>query len=448
MKESGVLKSEALYDAFFSGNGTAFEDFAELAGFNRAENPRPMPSIVYDALLDLVGTGDPGSNVTRFILRSLGTYGKVTFQSKGNWNDWYMYQGIMREQETVARRTGRDSKEARGYRDNYGKLLILTTGAMGTAQENQSTSARYGIADSLLDYDEISRSTGYRIPADKIIKILLQTASMGEDSELGQETLTRNIINNRDNMIIGAFNGGFYMHNLKGKRMAYEQYFKGLGWKVEWQAASQTLMIAEPLHNHGHRFEADMERDLGNPRLKAKLVEAVHNPGPPNFQSLLDIADRTGRLVSDRKPEDWVAMKCQDDPETGLPAMHKKHYLTPSIWKIQILRKYGLQYGGVIKMMLTTVMRRTGNRLMDALEARNGADGYAAEHSSVQLANDELKPHFGHAASARQAMMGPSIADIQRGGGKPTGRTASSILYALRWGNKNRNLPEPDGGVS
>lgn len=453
-KAKGQAKPDILYNAFFAGNDHAFEDMAIAIGFPRASSPRSMPAVVEAALekarnarkkqLEMEGS-DPEADTTFFMLRSLVNAGCVTFKSKGDWNDTNMAQAIKRGQETAARHGGRTSRLAKSFRSNPGALWVLSTGATGSAAEQFSSLSRYARGDSLYDYDEISRNTGYRIDPSKMVIFITQTPSMGEDAQVAQEALVRDIVNNRDNTVFRAFRGGFYIHNPKEDRSRYMQAFGALGWKPEWDGANNRIRISQPLHVHGHRFWGDIHKKMSDPRYKAKLVEAIHIPSQTAFSRWREIVERTGRRTSIKKPDDFVAMECREDPKTGKPFMQETDFLTPSYWLFQIKRKYGLQYGGIVNMVLASVMRRSGNKVMDALEARSGPDGYIAERSPTQLSNDWLKARDG-SASSRQAMMGPASADMQAGGGKPMGRTASSIIHKRLWWRGRYSLPDREVG--
>lgn len=449
---NGQAKPEVLYNSFFANNEHIFEDIAVGLGFPRAASPRSMPNIVnadleealkaHKKVLELAGK-DPEADTTCFMLRSLIKNGIVRFDSKGDWNDTFQYQGIMAGQKTVSIQAGRSSKKAKGFRDRCGDLMVLATGVIGSAAEQFSAFARYARGESLYDYDEIVRNTGYHLKPEQLIFIATQTPSMGEDSAISQEALFRDVIKNRGNMVIRPFLHGFYLENLMEFRSQYEQYFRDIGWNPKWDGANSRLVINQPLHINGHGFAENIFDKLSDPRLKAKLTEAVHIPSENVFQAFINIVKRAGRRTSIKRPEDNVAMECRNDPKTGEPYMHMADWLTPSVWLIQIKRKFGQQYGGIIKMVLATIMRRTGNKVMDALEVRSGRDGYVAEVSAVALYNDWQKAvHEG--ASHRQTQMGPSLADIQVAGTKPMGRTASSLIHQIRWAGGRYKLPERD----
>ncbi|MCB1321629.1 MAG: hypothetical protein KDK34_15345, partial [Leptospiraceae bacterium] len=304
--------------------------------------------------------------------------------------------------------------------------------------------SRYARGDSLFDYSEISRNTAYKLgkPEDTILMIT-QTPSMGEDAQIAQETLVRDIINNRGNTVFLAIRNGFYVYNPGADRARYMAAFAEEGWKPEWDAANNRIRIGgQPLHVHGHRFHGDLRKKFESDYYKPKMIALHHIPGLTALQRGLELIQNCGHRIALKQPEDFVFLRCRED-EKGEPYLHKFASMTPSYWLIQMKRKFGLQYGGIVKMILATVMRRTGNGIMDALEARSGADGYVAEHSPIQLANDWLKARNG-SASARQAMMGPALADVQAAGGKPMGRTASSLIHKLRWRGGRYNGPDKE----
>jgi hypothetical protein len=452
--EDGNSKPRIIFDAFFDGNVHVFDDIASALGIPKAKAPREMPNAVKNALekareeykkkFEADGK-DADADTTYFMLRSLANDGKVLFKSKGDWNDSFTAQAILRDQKEAARYAGRTSKRAKNFRANPGKLWVLSTGATGSAAEQFSSLSRYARGDSLFDYDELSRNTGYKIDPEKAVLFITQTPSMGEDAQIGQEAVIRDVVNNRGNTVIQAFRNGFYINNPGADRARYMKAFGDEGWKPEWDAANNRIRIGgQPFHVHGHRFWGDLQKKFTSGYYKAKLIEFIHMPGEGSFMRGRDLAQRSGRRTSITAPEDYVFMQCRDN-EKGESVMHKSAFLTPSYWLFQIKRKYGLQYGGIVKMVLATVMRRTGNKVMDALEARSGADGYVAEHSPIKLANDWLKARNG-SASARQAVMGPALADVQAAGSKPMGRTASSLVHKSRWWSGKYQAPDKEPG--
>lgn len=449
--DAGNKKPQALYDAFFSGNTDAFDEIAEGLGFARGPRRRAMPDLVRNALESYLEEyledfdGDyKDVDTTYYMLNSLIKHGKVIFKSKGNWNDSHMAQGILREQETVSRRATRGSKRGKAFRVDPGNLWILSTGATGSAEEQFSSLSRYARGDALFDYSELTRNTGYKLenPSEAIF-FITQTPSMGEDAQIAQEALVRDVVNNRGNTVFQAFRNGFYIHNPGKDRAHYMKTYREEGWNPEWDAVNNRIRVTrQPFHVHGHRFWGDLRKKYESKYYKTKLVEFVHMPSHASFQRGRELAARTNRRTSIDKPEDYVFQQCRKN-EKGEPFMHKSAFLTPSYWLFQIKRKYGLQYGGIVKMVLAIVMKRTGGRFMDALEARSGADGHVTEHAALQLSNDWLKARNG-SASARQNIMGPSLADIQPAGGKPMGRTASSLVHQARWAGGTYSSPHKE----
>ncbi|HRQ61547.1 MAG TPA: hypothetical protein PLO23_08580, partial [Alphaproteobacteria bacterium] len=125
-KRAGQVKAPVLYDVFFSGNEHAFDDIAVSLGFPRLDKARSMPAAVSDALdklrkkyredLESIGV-NPKTDVKYYMLRSLAAEGRVTFSSKGDWNDTNVANAILRGQKTVVRHAGRDSLEGKSFRN-------------------------------------------------------------------------------------------------------------------------------------------------------------------------------------------------------------------------------------------------------------------------------------------------------------------------------------------
>lgn len=452
-RKAGQARPPILYDTFFSGNHRGFDDMAVSLGFPRLDKPRSGPAVVAEALdklrkkyrEDLISIGvNHKSDVKYYMLRSLAVDGRVAFKTKGGWNDKNMADAILRGQKTVSRHAGRDSQEGHSFRNNPGSLLVLSTGATGSADEDTSSLAKFSRGESSYDHDETTRSTGYRLDDDNLILFVTQTPSMGEGAETAQDALIRDIVNNRGNTVFRAFKGGFYIHNPKEHLGHYMKAFGDLGWKPTWDGANNRIRIPRPFHVHGHAFYADIQKRMADPRYKARLLEANHLAGHVGFKRWQEIAERTGRRTSITDPKNFVFYQAREN-EKGEAYLAETASLTPSYWLVQVRRKFGLQYGGIVRMVLASVMRRTGSRAMDALEARSGADGYVADHSALQRANDWLKPRNAQ-ASARQAGIGPALSDVQGAGGKPPGPAASSLVHQYLWRSGRFQAPEKDLG--
>lgn len=442
IKDSGP-KPAVLHEAFFNADEDIFEKYCEQLELPKTDKERKMPKVVHKALEaaykshkdDLEKQGvDNEADTTFWMMRSIVNHGRVEFQSKGAHNDYNMYLAIMAGQEKAARHGVRTSKRAKGFRDDYGKLGVITTGPIGSAEEAWASLSRFFRGDSLFDYDEVVRNTGYKLDPEKMILGVTQTPSMGSDAELAQSSMLREGAKRRDVTIFAAFRNGFRVINPKQHRTRFENHFRDLGWNVEWDGANGELRVHDQLfHRNGHRFFHDMVDKMKAPSFKPKLLEGIHIANWPNYQKLKEAAKMGGKRVSIDKPDDHVTRRYAEDEKTGQPHMQDMDYLTPRYRLIQRKAKYGQQYGWVVNMLLALGMRRKGGNRADPLAVRSHPTGYFEENTANVLPNDWVKAHNG--ASARQKIMGPSAAVIQRGGGRPMGPSAASML----------RVPEPGG---
>ncbi len=442
---TGTRKPDIINEYFFSGRDDVYDEVMQKLGLDphgrdKSKVPRRMPRVVESALeyakkeleKELKERGeDKEGDVSFWCLRSLANHGKITFNSRCNTNDYNMYQAIMAGQAKAARHATRISKTAKEeFRRNYGALGVISTGPTGSAEEQFASLRRFARGDSLFDYDEVVRSSGYKLDPEKMVLFVTQPAPPGTNGELAQEDLMQQAAHNRDVTIFCAYQNGFKIYNPKDRRLEFEQHFRKLGWEIEWDGKNNMLRVSDkPFHIHGHRFEEDLYEKLADKRLKSKLDEFIHVPGYRGYIRAKEIAARAGRAVSIAEPDDHRAYKYREDPETGAPQMHIRDYLTPSVWLIRLKRKYGLQYGGVVEMVRAVFMRRDGSKRTDGFDVRTDGDGYFAQNSAMKQYNDWLNARNGN-RSSRQKMMGPSLANIQEA---DLGKPSSPILGGGRY---------------
>lgn len=434
-QKKGQTKSEVIHKYFLSGNETAYEEIVEKIGLERSARPRHMPNVVVPALVELKKHKDEwlrenisddierriarDSNPAYWMLRSIVNHGKVKFHTMGSLRETNMYYAIINEQEEASLASTRTSDEAKKYRENPGKLGIISTGPTGTAEEHFASASRYSRYDSLFDYDELVRNTGYHMPPEKMIWFITQPPSMGDKARRGQDRVLQDIAANRGNTIFCAYKNGFRIHNPKEHLTHFEEHFKNLGWKVKWHPESNQLRVSDqPLHIHGHGFFHDLLDKHTDKRLKSKLTEVIHNPGWDSFRRFLELMTLAGRHTSIKTPDDHVARQPVKNKATGQTEMQVKDYLTPSYWLIRLRRKYGQQYGGILEMFKAVLLTQHGNKRADGLDVRSDKDGEFRKNTGSRLQNAFIKSWNG--PGARNKMMNPAVSNVQKTGGEPT----------------------------
>lgn len=422
----GEAKPKMLFDAFFAGKPEIFEEMAQKAGFPGGDKPRTMPRVVLRALDKIVKENVLKSiqmdhnliwDTPYWMLRSLVKNGKIRFPDNSI-NSYNMYLAIMAQQKKAARRATRTSDLAKKiFRRMYGKLGILSTGVTGTPEEQFSSLSRFADGDSLFDYDEEVRKSGFKLDAERMVLFVTQTPSAGEFMEKSQNALMERVAKNRNVTIFCAYKNGFKIYNPKDKKDRILQRFHELGWNCQWDGKSNQIRVQDqPFHIHGHGFFEDVVNTIKF--MKAKLHEAIHIPGWQSYKYFQEAVRKGGGKCSIVKPQDHVAREYREDPQTREPFMKNTDYLTPSYWLIRLRRKYGQQYGGIVDMVLAYFMRQDGNKRTDALDVRSHDGDLFSRKTAGILIDAWLKSRrAGH--SAKQRVNSPSSANIQAAGGKP-----------------------------
>lgn len=422
----GNTKPPILFDAFFAGKPEIFEDMAQKCGFPGGDKPRTMPRNVLRAIDKILREKVAESiqmdhNLTwdtpYWMLRKLVKNGKIRFDDNSI-NSYNMYIAIMHQQNRAARRATRTSDLAkRIFRRMYGKLGILSTGVTGTPEEQFSSLSRFADGDSLFDYDEVTRKSGFKLDPERMILFVTQTPSAGAHMERSQNALMERVAKNRNVTIFCAYKNGFKIYNPKDKKEKILRRFKELGWNCEWDAKSNQIRVHDqPFHIHGHGFFEDIVNIAKF--MKAKLHEAIHIPGWQAYKYYQEAIKKADGRTSIVKPQDHVAREYREDPDTGLPFMKNTDYLTPSYWLIRLRRKYGQQYGGIVDMVLAYFMRQDGNKRTDALDVRS-YDGDYFDTRTAGILQTVWMMSRRAGSSAKQRVNSPSAANIQAAGGKP-----------------------------
>lgn len=374
------------------------------------------------------------SNVDYWCLKSLANDGEIQFdqQKKCSRNDYRMYQALMNDQEQASIHHARTSNIAKFFRNFQENLLIRMTGPIGSAEEASASLYRYAHGESLLDYDEFVRNTGYEIDHDAPKTIFVtQTPSMGRAAQLAQDNLMKLIVKNRNDTVFCAYKNGFKIHNPKEKLGSMLASMKEQGWKAEWDAKNNEIRVHDqPFHLHGHGFREDLRNIIQKSR--AKLHTFVHIPGWSNLMAGRELVEQEGGLNDTAEPKDFVGNKAEINPETGELDHTITDYLTPSYWLIRLRRKFGQQYGGVVEMIQAIVTRNDGNNKLSGMQVRRSEKGNGLgtfDDAVARIAKDD----FAHAAnmdhSARSAQIGVSTANI-RSSAPPKSPSRAEMLAA------------------
>ena len=431
----GNSKPHILYDAFFSGREDAIDVIANRgtqanlpsipATATRLAPPADIGNHLEGALeARKLAVADSSTDTAAFMLRSLVNNQVVKFETRGSINETQMYHAIMHGQETASCRAVRTSKKAKAFRKDCGRLAVFSTGPIGSIEEFMASLSRFRRGDSLFDYDEVTRNTGYKLDPEKMTFLVMQTPSMGAGAALAQESLIYGTAYDRNVTIHLAGHGGLRTINPGTHRDHYLRSFREARWNVTNAGARQDMFAAGRLtHFRGHPFHEDLVDMLKNPRLKAKLVEAIHIPGWRAYQRTQEACDRTGRPISIRKPDTNI-MRRYSAGEDGKPSMRDTDYLSEIFWLIKRRAKYGKQYGWVIDFIRAVCRKARGPERSGPLYLR-GSSEMDAETPSLAY-NDWLK--VSSDKGSRLLHVGPSVADIRASNASPLGPTAGAMV--------------------
>lgn len=176
-----------------------------------------------------------------FMLRSLYRDGRVKFEASNLINETLNYHAIMAGERIAARRAVRSSAVGKRFREKPGHLLGIATGPLGTYEERMAWLSRFLRGDSLTDYDEWTRVTGYKLDPKKMTVIVMQTPSMGPNAALAQQSLTHAAAYARGTTVhVGTKNGTLSI-NPMGYRERYERILNRFGFYPKATGAQQDL---------------------------------------------------------------------------------------------------------------------------------------------------------------------------------------------------------------
>lgn len=435
-------KSRSFYDAFFANDDIApDEKYAnikrlvlnelnhhkrEMGDALKEDGKYPDSNVAYVVLRDILKKveyqDEHGETQSKF-------KGSFRFESRGAWNDKALYEALMREdeeQEFISLRRTRTSEIAKRFRNDLGRLLLFTTGAIGNAEEQFATFAKLVRGESLLDHDPVSRPTGYKMGEQDLVHFCSQTPSMGPDAGLSQQKQIAEFTRNRNKIWMQAIKNGLEIYN-PGQHlthfMAYWSQQKGI--TARWDAANNKITVhGRYFHFKGHNSRRDFIRKFEQDWYDPAAVELYHVGSKRNYQIVSDLVVDAGLPAPDPDPENFVAYEFTKD-DAGLIKREKTDFLTPAWWMFNIRRKWGLQYGGRLEMDRYVGIRRGAGRRSDALDVRSRAVGHFFEHTASKSVIDSIQPKFG--PSPRQYVIGPSIADIQTAGHMPRGMTKTAL---------------------
>lgn len=430
-------KAENIYRIMLSGDLMAYELEIQSMGYEAKDKPRIVPNAIYNHLKEegknlTEGNIGPHRDVAGWCLSNIGKNRKIKFETIGSWNETYMFQAIMNEQDHAITHATRTSETAKSFRDNLGELMILITGPTGTAEEWFATFSRYLRGESLLDYDEDVRPTAFQLDHDAPkAHFITQPPSTGHAAALGQQSMMRTMALNRPKDIgFLAKDDGFEIHN-PGEHMDHIlKKLKEKGYDARRGGTSSAPMIQvlhAPFHIGGHARHENTRKFVRD--LPAKLHEAVHISSFSALQAFREIVRSEGKKSCIEKTQDHVTRKCIMDPKTGELSMPVQDYLTARYWQWRTERKFGQQYGGTVRGLQTCVMRDNGAQQTSGLHVRRDANGHFERHVAMHDYNAWLAD-FSSKASARRRMIGPDLAHIQPANQTPRVGTRSAAMQA------------------
>jgi len=460
---AGNSKPQILFDSFLRGDTQAFENLAQQLGFPAAEKTRRMPRVVRNAIgayrkfmrenaNNTIQASEEfemdknltDSDVLYWVLRSFEKHGCIHFENgRDQINQTNMYRAIMRgDQNKASMRRTRGSKSGKRYREQPDKLALIITGPIGSAEEYIATLSRLFRADSLIDYDELTRSTGYRLSADMLFPFATQTPSMGEKAQMAQDALFE-IGTERRNMVAArALPKGLQIYNPGKDRAHIMNSFIRDGLNPQVRGAKGHIYLHDRgFHREGHMNYMDAHDILSASYLKAQSVELTHISGEVAKKAAQELIQKTGHRSTIKEPEDWVWRQTVQN-EQG-QALEDYARITPRMRLFTTTSMYNRQYGWQVDMKLHLGLHRGGNKRVDGLNVRSPADGYFKSEVNAVQADGFLKPQTSGEARARARSLIPSYAQAQKKGGKPMAPMLGAIVVQQRKaGQRGQIRPE------
>ncbi len=376
-------------------------------------------------------------NTCNFMLSKLISKGMVTFDSRCGHNDYNMYQAIMVKQDHASVHGVRTAKRTKRFRNDYGQLGFISTDPLGTSDSRFGSMSRFANGDSLFDYDEFVRNTGYKIDPEKLILTVTQTASMGSDAWKSQDQLMQKISHDRGVTVFCAIDDGFKIYNPREHRARYEAMCREEGWSF---TGDGRMMYIHAAHSHiqGHRREQDMRDKMTDPRYKPKLVEVIHCPSVESLNILKNVVRDAGHRMTIKEPENNIARACEWDEKTQSYNMIDKDYLSERMMLINWAAKYGQMYNWVVTMTEAIVMPKRGGARADPLTMRSHLCSEFQQQTALRNTASWIRPKFGN--SSRGRALGPAPADIREEGGAPPAPMMTDMLRRALISSSARRL--------
>lgn len=407
-----------LYDEYLSAfaSGTA-EDASSAAPLPDSSSPEEMEKyrtrrkgkFIKQLREDVSGEGiDPDHSTEVFMLRRLIETGHISF-AENNTNNYLMYVALCDHERDATKYYGRTSGLAKDARDTPGQLAVLVTGPIGTTDQQFATLPKTVSMTSLLDVDSDVRSTGYAIPAEKRVTIILQPPPIHEN-EAAQHQLITDLVEKRGQMVFAAHRDGFKIYNSGGAFGDIIDRLRSRGWAYRIEADPRSyapqagclgtiVVTGRSLHIHGHGFREDGKRNVRD--IPSALHMAHHIPNQSTYDMFRqDVAELGLKAPEIDKPQDFVFHDLQHGVSKSNVEMTEFAQVNPSYITFNLYRAYGRFYRGFMELTRKTLLRNEGNVHTDPLRARTASDGV---YETSLIARDW------------SAMMNPQISNGTRG---------------------------------
>lgn len=324
---------------------------------------------------------DHEKSTEKYMLESLAKHGAVVFNN--DYNDYLRWLAIMEKKPESSIRATRGSKMAKGFRDDVGRLMIFTTGTQGNSEERFSTIQKFKDFFSLFDADEKVRSTGYKINAQDFVAMVTQPSIPGNEGN--QELMLRQLAQQRDMTVIGAYMNGFKVYNLKDKAEEFKDLCQKKGWQYEIKDGNMWVK-GVPIHMHGHGFRRDLMKIAQ--AIPAKHHEVHHIPDHDTYDVFGTLMSENGLHHSGNKPDDFQVYRIDANAEKKEDGFKKVAQLNPSYVLVRMHRKYGQFFNGWLELVRTTLMTHEAGQRTSGMMARTEKGGF---HQSVSARQDWAK---------------------------------------------------------
>ncbi|MCB9991805.1 MAG: hypothetical protein H6867_10645 [Rhodospirillales bacterium] len=391
----------------------AWENAYEIYQQKKIEAARTNALKSYKEKLDPIER-EHEKNTKLFMLKSLMKHDAVVFEN--DYNDYLMWKAIMDQKETASIRATRNSKLAKDFRLDPGRLMVFITGTQGNAEERFSTLQKLIDFFSLLDADESVRSTGYSVDLENFVAVISQPAIVGNEDS--QRRMIDELVRKRNITVACAFMNGYTIFNPKEKRDKILNELQKKGLKYEPDAAGNIHVYNRAAHYHGHGFKENVRSMIQN--VDAKFHVPHHIPSYDANTAFEKLCDEEQVICPRVKPKDFQVMRLDAHKKTGEEQYKKITELNPSYVLIRLARKYGQYFGGWMQLTRATMLRREGAHRADGLMARTTKDGFYEQNTAQQEWERVSNPQYFQPLQ-RTRKIGPSM--IDRGEGRTRHRS-------------------------